>query len=308
MTSNTAAPRAGAPPRVSIGLPVYNAGATFAQTIEALLGQSFTDIELIISDNASTDDSVAVAERYVAADPRVTLLRAPQNVGANPNYRKVARAARGEYFKWASCNDLIDPNFIAVCVAVLDSRPDAVLCHGQTMIFGDDPATAQRYEGDLALEMDDPIERFITLCSRMQLNNILNGVIRREPLLRTTLMGDYMGSDNVMMGELALHGKFTLTDGTKFYRKLDEASATALQSRHKVIAHHYPRGGLRSQFQTWQQIGGYLRAAMRAPLTTLQHLRAIGYVMRSIYWSAPDLIGDLGIPVRFFRGSRQRRI
>jgi glycosyltransferase involved in cell wall biosynthesis len=287
-------------------MPVYNGGASFALSIESILAQTYRDLELIISDNASTDRSIEIAERYAAADTRVHLLRSEENIGGNPNYRKVAQAARGQYFKWASCNDLIDPQFIGACVDVLDSDPGTVLCHGQTMIFADDPAVAQRYDADVPLESNDAVDRFIKLCSRLRLNNVLNGVIRRDALMRTSIMADYIGADNVVVAELALLGKFRLIDNVKFFRKLSESGATAFQSPHKILAHHYPHGGIRSKFQTWQHMRGYLRAVTRTPLKTPQRVRAVGYVMRSIYWSAPDLIGDLVSPTRSRRASRQQ--
>jgi glycosyltransferase involved in cell wall biosynthesis len=272
---------------------VYNGGAQLARSIESILGQSCRDLELIISDNASTDRSLEVAQRYAAADSRVTVLQSRENIGGNPNYRKVALAARGEYFKWASSNDLIEPNFLAACVEVLDSRPEIVLCHGQTMTFADDPATAQRYEADLELDSDDAVDRFITVCSRMKLNNVLNGLIRRDALMRTSVMADYVGADNVVIAELALLGRFALRHDVKFFRNWTEVGATAFQSPRQVMAHHYPRGGMRSKFQTWRQARGYVRAVTRAPLTTSQRLRALRYVMRRIYWSTPELVGEL---------------
>jgi glycosyltransferase involved in cell wall biosynthesis len=285
-------------PRVSVGMPVYNAGNHLAPSIESILQQTFRDLELIVCDNASTDRSLQVALEYADKDPRVRVLRGSRNIGANPNYRKAALAAVGQYFKWSSSNDLIEPTFIERCVQALDSNPGVVLCHGQTGIFTDDPRNSSEYRDDFPLEMDDAVERFIRLCEGLRLNNMMNGLIRREALLQTSVMPDYMSSDTVVLAELALRGKFQLVPGVRFLRRLDESSATALQAPHRVLAHHYPDGGMGAQFQTWRLVRGYFSAVRRAPLPPASRRRAYAYVTRRAYWNLPGLLNDLVKPVR----------
>ena len=93
-------------PRLTIGLPVYNGANYLAHSLDALLGQSFEDFELIISDNASTDDTPDICRRYEKQDSRVRYIRQPQNIGLAPNHNFTVELARGELFKWASHDDL----------------------------------------------------------------------------------------------------------------------------------------------------------------------------------------------------------
>jgi glycosyltransferase involved in cell wall biosynthesis len=93
-------------PTVTVGMPAYNAAPWIGASIESILGQSFRDFELVISDNASTDATFAICQRYASADARVRVIANPHNIGANRNYVAVLRASRGRYFKWASSNDL----------------------------------------------------------------------------------------------------------------------------------------------------------------------------------------------------------
>ena len=88
-------------PRLTIGLPVYNGEKYVAESLEALLGQSFTDFELIISDNASTDSTGDICRRYEKQDSRVRYFRQPRNIGLAPNHNFVVEQARGELFKWS---------------------------------------------------------------------------------------------------------------------------------------------------------------------------------------------------------------
>src|ERR1051325_12180076 len=89
-------------PRLTIGLPVYSGEKYVAEPLDALLGQTFTDFELIISDNASTDRTGSICRRYEQQDPRVRYVRQPRYIGLSPNHNFVAAQARGELFKWAS--------------------------------------------------------------------------------------------------------------------------------------------------------------------------------------------------------------
>ena len=92
--------------RLTIGLPVYNGEKYIAESLDVLLGQSFADFELIISDNASTDGTGDICLRYDRQDSRVRYFRQPDNVGPGPNHNFVAEKARGELFKWAANDDL----------------------------------------------------------------------------------------------------------------------------------------------------------------------------------------------------------
>jgi glycosyltransferase involved in cell wall biosynthesis len=118
-----------AAPRLSIGLPVYNGENYLAESIDALLGQSYEDFELIISDNASTDGTADICRRYGKQDSRIRYVRQQRNIGLVPNHNFVFRQSRGELFKWASADDLYARDLLQRCVAALDEHPDVVLAH-----------------------------------------------------------------------------------------------------------------------------------------------------------------------------------
>ena len=105
--SNHSADEPTAVPRVTIGLPVYNGENYLAEAIDSILGQTFTDFELIISDNASTDRTEEICRRYAAEDDRIRYFRHDRNRGASPNYNFTVEKARGEYFKWAAHDDVL---------------------------------------------------------------------------------------------------------------------------------------------------------------------------------------------------------
>ncbi|MCB0187328.1 MAG: glycosyltransferase family 2 protein, partial [Caldilineaceae bacterium] len=119
-------------PRVSIGLAVYNGEPYLADAIRSILSQSFTNFELIISDNASTDRTAAICQEFAARDSRIRYSRNATNIGGANNENRTFRLARGEYFRWAAHDDICAPELLEKSVAVLDQNPDVVLCYSMT--------------------------------------------------------------------------------------------------------------------------------------------------------------------------------
>lgn len=114
------------PPIVSIGMPVFNGDKYLRNAINALLSQSFTDFELIISDNASSDQTEAICRQYADRDSRIKYVRQRENKGACANFKFVLDEARGEYFMWAACDDTHSPDFIEVNFKFLSENPEYV--------------------------------------------------------------------------------------------------------------------------------------------------------------------------------------
>ncbi len=122
-------------PRITIGMPVYNAGEVLRRTLDCLLAQTEQDFELIISDNASTDCiTQSIAEEYACRDARIRVIRQPVNLGATGNFLWVAEQARGDYFLWAAHDDSWSGNYLETLSCRLDDEPAAVLATPLTEI------------------------------------------------------------------------------------------------------------------------------------------------------------------------------
>jgi len=93
------------PPKVSIGMPVYNGEPFIREALDSLLAQTFTDFELIISDNASTDGTEAICREYAARDARIRYVRQAENRGVGANFKFVLEEAVGGYFMWTAVDD-----------------------------------------------------------------------------------------------------------------------------------------------------------------------------------------------------------
>ncbi len=118
-------------PKVSIGFPVYNGGEFIRGALDSLVSQSFEDLEIIISDNASTDSTEEICREYAKNDSRINYIRHSENLGPAFNFQFVLDEAKGEYFMWAAHDDRRAPNFIAECLSVFNDNPDSVsvFCH-----------------------------------------------------------------------------------------------------------------------------------------------------------------------------------
>jgi glycosyltransferase involved in cell wall biosynthesis len=274
-------------------MPVYNGAKSLGQSIESILNQTFRDLELVISDNASTDGSFEIAQGYAQKDDRVRVFRNPMNVGVTNNYSILVGYARGEYFKWASSNDLCEPTFVEKCVGVLDAQADVGLCYPKTKLFVDTPETGKAYDIGVQTLDDDPCVRFRHVLEHVGLNNAINGLIRMTTLRRTVLIRPYYASDITLLAEIALHSKIVELPEFLFFRRFDQDSATSLQDALRLRQYHFPRPGVGMFFQRWRRCWGYLSASRRARLTLPQRARAVTYVARLWYWALPGLYGDL---------------
>lgn len=280
-------------PAVSVGMPVYNSAAWIEGAVASILGQSHRDLELIISDNASTDDTFEICERLARADSRVRLLRNPRNIGANRNYLAVLHAARGAYFKWASSNDICARTFIERCVAALASDPSAVLACPRTWLFEDSIETARPYDRDFEIASPQPAVRFVTLLNALALNNVFNGVMRRSALTEVATMGSHMAADVALMAELALKGRFVLVDERLFYRRMSPETATKLKGAREVDQHLVPHARKPLRWQYWRFHLALLRAAVRSAPAGRSWFEATSYALRAMLWSRHDLAHDI---------------
>jgi hypothetical protein len=123
-------------PLVTIGIPVFNGERYLGEALESALAQDYPHLEILVSDNASTDGTEAIAGRYARRDARIRYWRNPENVGVAGNFGRVVAGARGQYFTWLAADDLLRPQYVSSTVAYLEANQDAVLCASDVHIMG----------------------------------------------------------------------------------------------------------------------------------------------------------------------------
>ncbi|QKQ26307.1 glycosyltransferase family 2 protein [Candidatus Reidiella endopervernicosa] len=214
-------------PRVTIGLPVYNGEDFLAAALESLLEQSFTDFELIISDNGSDDSTQAICEKFAAEDRRVIYLREQINRGAAWNYNRLVERARGEFFKWAAHDDLCSPGYLEQTVAALDENRDAVLAFSHSIFIDAEGREVGLYYDRLDINHHKPHRRMKRLVRTLHFCNSVFGLIRLSALKKTHLIGTHLSSDKTLLTELALLGHFHQVEDFLFYRRQHEKMSVA---------------------------------------------------------------------------------
>ena len=258
-------------PRLTIGLPVYNGENYLAESLDALLGQSYEDFELIISDNASTDGTADICHRYTRQDSRVRYIRQPKNIGLAPNHNVVVEQARGELFKWAANDDLYARELIERCIDALDQRPDVVLAHSWTARIDGSGTLTRAYKYPLNTSSPRAPERFRSLLFDSGGDDDY-GVIRTEVLRRTAMKESYHHADRTIIAELALYGRFYhVPDWLFFRRDHPDRAERAYRTVRSRCANMDPRRASRLRHPAIRLYGGYvwayIRAIWRAPLS-----------------------------------------
>jgi glycosyltransferase involved in cell wall biosynthesis len=269
-----------AAPRLSVGLPVYNGEKYLGESLDALLGQTYPEFELIISDNGSTDGTADICRDYVRQDSRIRYFRQPRNIGSAPNHHFLFRQSRGEFFKWCAADDLYARDLLERCVAALDEYPEVVLAHSFTAAIDGAGKLTQALEYPLATDSPDAPERFRTMLFGtgeadygLIRADDQYGIMRADVLRKVPPQGSYYHSDRVIMAEVALHGPFYEVPEWLYFRRdhsdrPQHATPTVrgwcsnLDPR-RANKYLHPTARLMAEFM-W----GYVAAIRRAPLST----------------------------------------
>jgi glycosyltransferase involved in cell wall biosynthesis len=190
---------------VSIGLPVRNAGSRVAGVVRSVLAQDHENLELVISDNASTDDTEQVCRELATGDSRIVYYRQPRNVGMLNNFIHVIGAAKGTYFRWIGDDDRLEPSFASRCLDVFEADPRLILV---TSAIGYTGTRNVPYTGT-ALASDDPVDRFAEMLHLLNAQQMfidpLYAMMRRETAAAIPRR-NMLREDEVFATKLALAG------------------------------------------------------------------------------------------------------
>src|SRR6266498_824810 len=196
-------------PLVSICLPVRNGARRLEGVVRSVLAQRHEHLELVISDNASTDDTEEVCRELVRTDPRVVYHRQPENVGMLNNFITAMRLARGTFFRWVGDDDWLAPTCISRGVEVFAADERLILVTMQVGFGGPDGETETVAYDGTALSSDDPVERFAEMLRLLNesylLLDPLYGLMRREAVANIPRR-NMLREDEVFAAKLALAG------------------------------------------------------------------------------------------------------
>ncbi len=254
-------------PLVSVGVPVYNGGKVLRRALDSILSQDYSRVEIIVSDNASTDETEEICKEFSTKDNRISYYRSEKNMGVVWNFNSLVKFSKGKYFMWLSCDDFCAPDYLSKCVALLEANEKAVLCHSFTSaFFGDVDNVLATFTLDSMEGIIRPQKRFITALKNPPAI-AMNGLIRTE-ILKTCVrpMENYIGSDIVLILELSLYGEFVQVPEILFWR----SGKTILSSPQKIYSSYgYEMGNtMISERYPFLRLGfNHIKSIFRSPLS-----------------------------------------
>ena len=263
-------------PTVSIGLPVYNGERYLEAALDAILVQTFTNFEVIICDNASTDRTEAICQAYMAGDERIHYHRNAENIGAAPNFNRTFELATGEYFKWVAADDLIAPDYLEQCVSALEQNPDAALCYTKVKVIDD----SAKVVGEHLVELQHPgaerasvrfgeFIRFSPTCFQVF------GLYRASVLAQTPLIASHIGSDKSLIAEINLRGPLIALPDPLFFSR-QHAERSVKLDRDKLAGWYDASQAGRSKTPNWRKWQEFRRALQRVPLSRRERIASYG--------------------------------
>jgi glycosyltransferase involved in cell wall biosynthesis len=284
-------------PRLSIGLPVYNGEMYLKVALESILDQDYTDFELFISDNASTDSTPQLCQHYAAMDRRIRYSRNETNIGASGNCNRVFALARGEFFKWAAHDDVLLPGFLRRCVEVLDGAPPNVaLVAPRTEIIDQDGRRTMQLAESLHTARARPHQRVADVVVNVDWATAQFGVFRSATLRKTRLIDRFPACDWVLMLEVAILGEIWEIPEVLFQRRYHPGAST---SANKTLAEFldwwdpsqkgkrffFP--GTKHALQPRIRVGlEYARSIARMPMPLRE--RFLSFLIASSVWCARE--------------------
>lgn len=273
-------------PKVSVGVPVYNGEKYLRAALDCLTQQTYDDLEIVISDNASTDRTPEICEEYRSHDERIRYIRQEHNQGIAFNFNETFRVARGQYFKWLPHDDVCDLTFIEKAVEVLDRNPDIVLCASKGALVdnagellpasgGEDGSLDPVLPG-LRFDSGPPHVRFEDVLMNGVWGVEFYGLIRADVLRTTGLHPPYCLGEKVLLAELALRGRFfEIQELLLFWRHHSEqVSQTNSVSEQSKMAARPDRWLPPLPFRAESSLG-YFAIIARSPLPLADKLRCL---------------------------------
>ncbi len=227
---------------VSIGLPVYNEIKWIRRALDSWLAQDYSNLELIVADNASTDGTAEICREYSARDVRIRLIENPHNIGPIRNHKLVFELSRGRYFIWAGGHDHAHPAFISKTVSVLNENDTVAMCTVRSEFRDENDVCWRTTAGGLDLRGLPPQERFKNLLAHVTTGggtaNIFYALYRRDVLSSVMDFKKTIGSDVILLSQIALLGDVIQLDDILYYRfapvRRDGTERTQRQIKHIV--------------------------------------------------------------------------
>jgi glycosyltransferase involved in cell wall biosynthesis len=285
-------------------MAIYNEERFLRPALDSLLAQDYSDFELIISDNASTDATEAISREYAARDPRIRYHRNETNVGATGNFNIAFRLSSGEYFMWAGGHDVWAPTYLSRCLAVLEGDPALVQCNSEAQYMSQDGKELGR-----TLRQIDTRRHGVFVRANLGLWQaspfLAYSLFRSSALRQTRLMRRVIAPDYLLGLELSLLGPTAIVPEPLLFMRDKRGDSShppsPAQYRAGLRERLYAGGGRDSLGRFWRM--GYMieqmRAVHRARLSYGQRIVLSGSILPTYFlWFYPYVPEIIRRPVR----------
>jgi len=275
-------------PMVSIGLIVYNEERFLDNALDSCLNQTFKDFECILFDDGSTDRTELICRRYAAQDARIRYYRNARNMGAGWNAHRVYELARGKYFKQVTPGDMIQPDFLRLCLDALEADDSLVLAHSLTRVIDESGGFVEDEAEHLRTSSIDPVIRARDLLFKAHKGYPISGLIRRDALHRLPPRGSC--PDSVLLLQLGLMGRF--------YEVPEYLSISIRDPGHIPATGVGPEEPRQIVFPEWNEVKAFCLSTAQSPLSLGQRLRCYGLIAKWVMKSRRPIAQDLLIAGR----------
>ncbi|PKQ06139.1 MAG: hypothetical protein CVT73_10525 [Alphaproteobacteria bacterium HGW-Alphaproteobacteria-12] len=223
---------------VTIGVPVYNGAGTLRTSLECLQNQTYRDIEVIVSDNASTDDSADIAQEFVDKDSRFHLVRRETNIGPAPNFFSLLERAQTELFMWRADDDWSEPDYVEKLVALFDKDEHTKLAAAESVFVRPNGVVAA-VKSFSAPHQKSRVSRIGHMLMNLNPNSICGLWDRRtliEIMTRTKESYPYVWAwDHVVLLPVILAEGVSGTNETRLYVGQPEARRYSVKERAETM-------------------------------------------------------------------------
>jgi glycosyltransferase involved in cell wall biosynthesis len=281
-------------PVVSIGLPVYNGDAFLSTSIESLLSQTHVNLEIIISDNASTDRTESICRNYAEQDARIRYSRLEENIGGVRNHGRVRGLAGGKYFMWASYDDCWRPSYVERCVAVLEAEADVVLVYSVNGQIDEHGKFVRIIPPGPVADSGQVVTRWAILTDIYRAIEPFYGVMRRDVLAKAARLRLHPGFDRILLAELGLRGRFRRIPEPDYCRRIHDRQSISthpsIRSRYRWIS---PDRRQRFIWPHVEYLIHFAKAAFRSAPGAGALLACLWHLLRWCKWHRCELLADL---------------
>jgi glycosyltransferase involved in cell wall biosynthesis len=290
-------------PAISVGVPIYNGASYLANALESLARQDFLEFEVILCDNASTDETADICKKFVERDARFKYFRSVENIGAAPNFNRAFELSGGEYFMWLSHDDECNPALLRRCwEALSDAGPEVTLVYPQCELIDSGGRMIQLSPDHVGTAARTPWRRLAKILGRVCTGHPVYGLMPSSVLRRSGGMRSFISDDYILLGELAMLGEIIEIDEALFRMRVHPGnSRTKCSSLQELAVWFDPRNAGKRLWlpEVLMLIRDHLISVFQIPLSPFDRVACACTVIAVVgYRRARNVLGRVKQSIR----------